>query len=137
MHWKNLGILLLAGMMSFGAMSCATQEPIPQREMPANATFTGQWLTNFGMMKIKQMEDGTAQGSYDYRTGGLVEGTVTGGVFMFRWVQPGDFQVGRREVSGHAYFVISDDGQEVEGEWGYDKEYRGAGKWTGKKQNER
>ena len=132
MRWNVLGTVVLSGILSAGAMSCASQHSdLPQKAMPANATFTGSWLTNFGVMKITQKDDGTVFGTFDYKTGGQVEGTVTGGVMQFQWIQPGDFQVGRREVSGHGYLVISDDGTEVEGEWGYADKYMGGGKWTG------
>ncbi len=79
---------------------------------------------------------GTRVERLNIKTGGEVEGEVVGGVFKFRWVQPGDFQVGRREVSGNGYLVISDDGLEMEGEWGYKDNYTGGGKWTGTKQTE-
>ncbi len=135
MKCKTLASALLMACLSLATVSCAKTEQLPVREMPANATFSGQWVSNFGYMKLKQMEDGTTRGSYDYKNG-QIEGRVEGGVFTFRWVQPGDFNVGRREVSGHGYLVISDDGLALEGEWGYYDNYRGGGTWTAKKQTE-
>ena len=136
MRLKTLCVGLLAGALSVGAMACAPSCQVPQREMPAGATFSGLWYTNFGHMKLTQRSDGETRGTFSYKTGGEMVGTVTGGVFVFEWVQPGDFQVGRREVRGKGYLVISDDGLEVNGEWGYGENYTGGGDWTGQKQTE-
>lgn len=133
---RTFATCLLMGILSLGSLSCASSSNIPVREMPANATFSGQWYTTFGFMDISQRSDGYARGTFDYKSGGEVEGTVVGGVFQFRWVQPGDFSVGRREVSGHGYLVISDDGLNMSGRWGYNDAYEGGGEWTGKKQTE-
>lgn len=132
-----LATLLLMAILSFGTTGCGPSMPdIPVRSMPAGATFSGLWYTNFGDLTLTQRADGYTRGSFDYKTDGEVEGRVEGGVFIFDWVQPGDFQVGRREVRGKAYLVISDDGLSVSGQWGYGDQYVGGGEWTGTKATE-
>ena len=137
MRLKVLATLFLTVCMAWGVMGCAsTTANIPVREMPAGATFSGLWYTNFGDLTLTQKPDGYTRGTFDYKTDGEVECLVEGGVFIFECVQPGDFQVGRREVRGKAYLVISDDGLSVEGKWGYGDQYTGGGDWTGNKATE-
>ncbi len=137
MRLRTLGAALLFGMLSIGAMGCAqTTADLPKREMPAGATFSGLWYTNFGDMKLTQKSDGYTRGTFDFKGEGQVEGQVEGGVFIFEWLQPGDFQVGRREVKGKGYLVIGDDGLTMQGEWGYGDKYTGGGEWTGNKATE-
>jgi hypothetical protein len=137
MRLKTLCVGFLAGVLGFGAMSCASGPDLPKKEMPAGATFSGRWISNeYGDMRMTQSADGSLHGTFDYKSGGTVDGVVTGGVCVFDWVQPGDFQVGRREVRGKGYFIMSDDGQEFEGEWGMSDNYTGGGKWTGRKIND-
>ena len=137
MKLRTWAMVLLGASLSWGAVSCAsTQTVLPSREMPAGATFSGLWYSNFGDVKLTQKADGTTRGSFDYKVDGTIEGKVTGGVFVFEWIQPGDFQVGRRDVSGKGYFVISDDGLEFTGQWGYGENYTGGGEWKGTKATE-
>ncbi len=130
---------LVACGLGLGAMAvsgCATAPKIPQAAMPEGESFSGLWYTNaFGDMKLTQRSDGTVTGGYDSPKNSIIEGTVEGGVMKFSWYQPGDFQVARREVSGHAYLVLfmGEEGPEVKGEWGYGENYTGGGEWTGRK----
>lgn len=137
MRIKILATFVFMACMAFGMMGCGpSMGDIPTREMPAGASFSGLWYTNFGDMTLTQKSDGYTRGHFDYKVDGEVEGRVEGGVFIFDWVQPGDFQVGRREVRGKAYLVISDDGLSVSGKWGYGDAYEGGGDWTGTKATE-
>ncbi|MBR4986346.1 MAG: hypothetical protein IKY83_11485 [Proteobacteria bacterium] len=137
MRLKTLAISILFGCLSLGTMSCgAPQANIPTRSMPAGASFSGLWYTTFGDLKLTQRADGYTRGTFDYKTDGEVEGKVEGGVFILDWIQPGDFQVGRREVKGKAFFVISDDGLSFEGRWGYNDSYDNGGIWKGTKATE-
>lgn len=137
MRIRTLASAFLFGCLSIGAMGCASSTAsIPQQAMPSGASFSGLWYTNFGDMKLTQKADGYTRGTFDYRTGGEVEGRVEGGVFIFEWVQAGDFQVGRREVRGKGYLVMGADGLSMEGEWGYKDSYSGGGKWSGTKATE-
>lgn len=117
--------------------ACAVEKSTPTRSLPLGASFSGLWYSNFGDMKLTTTSDGKVRGSFDYKSGGVIDGQVEGGVMKFRWTQLGDFQVGRREVVGMAYLVISDDGLALEGEWGYGESYFGGGEWTAKKATER
>lgn len=137
MRIKTLASALLFGCLSLGTMGCSSSTAtIPVREMPSGATFSGLWYTNFGDMTLTQKADGYTRGTFEFKSGGEVEGKVEGGVFIFDWVQAGDFQVGRREVRGKGYLVIGDDGLSMEGEWGYKDSYTGGGTWTGTKATE-
>ena len=129
---------LMACVLSAAAMTgCASNSAknIPVAAMPEGESFSGLWYTKFGDMKLTQKADGTVKGTFDYKTGGEIEGTVEGGVMKFSWIQPGDFQVGRRDVSGHGYLVLTKTPEETEckGEWGYADNYTGGGQWHGKK----
>ena len=136
MKLKLFFMILLAVGLSYGVTACAPAVNLPERAMPAGASFTGIWYSDeFGQMKITVNPDNTMHGTFEYRHG-EINGTVEGGVMKFEWIQPGDFQVARREVSGHAYLVISDDGLEMKGAWGYGDNYDGGGKWTGRKATE-
>ena len=134
---KALVVGLMAAGLGFAGMTGCTKPEvaIPVAEMPAGQTFSGLWYTNYGDMKLTQNPDGTVRGTFSYKNGGEIEGTVTGGVMKFRWLQPGDFQVGRRDASGHAYLVLVNgpDGPECKGEWGFADNYTGGGKWEGRK----
>ncbi|MBO4349804.1 MAG: hypothetical protein J6A01_02525 [Proteobacteria bacterium] len=137
MRLRTIGLALIAGCLSLGTMACTTPTAnLPHREMPAGATFSGLWYTNFGDMTLTQKMDGYTRGTFDYKGEGQVEGKVEGGVFIFDWMQPGDFQIGRREVRGKGYLVISDDGLSMTGQWGYGDAYTGGGEWTGNKATE-
>lgn len=137
MKLKTLLFAVLLGCLAPGAISCAgAAASVPTRAMPAGASFSGLWYSNFGDLTLTQKPDGQTRGEFDFKTGGAVEGRVEGGVFIFSWVQYGDFQVGRREVSGRAYLVISDDGLSAQGKWGYGDNYEGGGIWTATKATE-
>lgn len=137
---KILSAGFIALSLSFGALTgCAAPDAVvPTAAMPAGESYSGLWYTNFGEMKLTQKSDGSVRGTFDYKTGGNIEGTVTGGVLKFHWDQPGDFQVGRRDVSGNGYLVLTvgEDGTECKGEWGYGENYTGGGTWTGTKATE-
>lgn len=137
MKMKSFALAVILGCSALGAIGCGgSAASIPARAMPAGASFSGLWRSNFGDMKLTQKPDGYTRGDFDFKTGGSVEGRVEGGVFVFSWVQYGDFQVGRREVSGKAYLVISDDGLSARGKWGYGDNYEGGGLWTAEKATE-
>lgn len=123
-----LSLMLFAGAAALSG--CGPREVIPQRAMPAGATFTGLWYTTFDDLRMTQ--NGTEViGTFEYKSGGKIAGRVEGGVLLFDWVQEGDLSVGRREVSGKGYFVISDDGRKLDGRWGYGDSRTNGGTWTG------
>lgn len=130
--------LIVAVSLLLGAAlitSCGTTVQVPSKPMPANASFTGLWYSNYDDMKLVQ-KDGTVTGTFEYKTGGRLAGTLTGGVLLFDWVQDGDLSVGRREVTGKGYFVMGSDGVTFEGKWGYGDSLTDGGTWTGEKATE-
>ncbi len=137
---KFLSVLLLACGLGVCAVSgCGASKPqIPVAAMPAGESFTGLWYTNYGDMKLNQTPDGKVNGTFSFKTGGNITGTVEGGVMKFDWEQPGDFAVGRRSVAGKGYLVVyvDSEGTKVKGEWGYGEKYSGGGNWTGTKATE-
>ena len=125
-----LGLIALTlAMLVFG---CGPIEKLPQAPMPAGATYTGLWYSDFDDMRLVQ-EGNTVTGTFEYKDGGTLAGTLEGGVLVFEWVQTGDLNVGRREVRGRGYFVISNDGQQITGRWGYGDSHLDGGEWNGEK----
>lgn len=133
---RALSSLLLVALLALGgslALSgCGPREVIPQAPMPAGATFTGLWYSSFDDMRLTQSGE-EVTGSFEYKDGGKIWGRVEGGVLLFDWVQEGDLSVGRREVAGKGYFVISGDGQQLAGRWGYGDSRSDGGEWTAEK----
>ena len=100
MRLKSLCVGFLAGVLGLGAMSCASGPDLPKKEMPAGATFSGRWISNeYGDMRMTQRADGGVHGTFDFRTGGTVDGVVQGGVLVFDWVQPGAAKCAERVIS--------------------------------------
>ncbi len=131
-NWNHLAIALLATALMLATAACASAPLIPQTPMPAGASFTGLWYSNYDDMQLVQQGD-KVSGTFEYKTGGQLSGTLQGGVLHFDWVQIGDLSVGRREVKGKGYFIMGKDGQHFEGKWGYEDSLSNGGSWTGDK----
>ncbi|MDX9719536.1 MAG: hypothetical protein RBU37_02230 [Myxococcota bacterium] len=123
--------LLLAGLSACSSSA----EILPTRAMPPGASFEGLWYSNYGDMRLQQ-EGNKVTGTFDYKLGGSIEGELQGGVLVFDWRQEGDLNLGRRDVFGKGYFVISDNGISFEGKWGYAESYSNGGTWTANKATE-
>ena len=124
--------MMLAMVVAFvwlGGVGCGGIERIPTSAMPPGVEYSGLWYSNYGDMELVQTGE-QVKGTFTYRSGGTLMGTLEGGVLRFDWVQEGDLSVGRREVSGKGYFVMSSDGQKLEGKWGYGYKFSGGGVWT-------
>lgn len=134
---KHIIIPILAILVLITITACAASNTakIPVKSMPPGATFDGLWYTDFGDMNLSSKGE-NIYGDFEHRTGGVIEGQVKGGVMRFKWKQLGDFNIGKREVEGHGYFVISNDGLSFTGQWGYADKYEGGGKWDGRKATE-
>ena len=129
-QWLVLSLFLLCVGILAG---CGEPEvKLPVKAMPAGASYTGLWYSNYDDMNLVQ-EGTKVQGTFDFKTGGVINGTLEGGVLLFDWTQTGDLSVGRREVTGKGYFVISDDGLAFEGRWGYGESRSNGGAWTADK----
>ncbi len=129
---KHLYHALLAATLVLVLASCSSTPLIPQSPMPPGASYTGLWYSNYDDMQVVQQGD-KVSGTFEYKTGGQISGTLQGGVLIFDWVQTGDLSVGRREVKGKGYWVMGQDGMHFEGKWGYGDSFTDGGKWTGDK----
>ena len=110
------------------ASACSSSPNIPDRMMPPGVSFTGLWDSNYGQMVLRT-SGLTVTGEFEHENGGLIKGELRGGVLVFSWVQSGNWDIGKREVKGHGFFLISDDGEYIEGRWGYDDNYENGGIW--------
>lgn len=113
-------------------IGCATGDRIPDAgTMPEGASYSGLWYSeHFGHMYLRQQGQ-SVDGVYAYQTGGILEGQLEGNQLLFSWEEPGDRQVARPGLDGKGYFQLTDQGGELqlEGEWGYDDNRRGQGRW--------
>ena len=82
-------------------------------------------------MYLRQSGD-KVTGVYAYKSGGRIEGTVDGNLMTFKWVDPGSKEKAQREMRGRGYFKLVREKKELKlkGEWGYEKDYSGAGPWN-------
>ena len=87
-------------------------------------SFTGFWETNFADLRLFQTEN-KVTGDYNYK-GGKIDGTVTGNRLDYFWSQ----EDGKK---GKGYFIVTNSGQDIEGEYGYDDNSTSGGNWSGKK----
>ncbi|MBA3726498.1 MAG: hypothetical protein H0W86_08600 [Armatimonadetes bacterium] len=86
-------------------------------------TFSGTWNTTYGQMMLTLTGQRVA-GTYTSGDG-VIEGTVTGDIMRFRWLERGS---GR---GGPGAFTLSEDGNSFTGRWGYDDVDQEPGPWTG------
>ncbi len=125
-----LGIVAAATFLA----ACSSAPSIPSKPMPRGVSYTGKWYSpQYENMILKQQSDGTVKGKFSYKNGGTLFGKLEGNVLHFDWIQPGDFDVARREVRGKGYFSINDDGATFSGRWGYDDDNTGGGAWDGER----
>lgn len=87
------------------------------------AGFTGTWSTNWGPLEMTQ-KGSRVMGHYTGQFKGIIDGTVSGRRLDFTWSQPNG-------EHGRGYFVMSDDGNSIDGMWGMDDSDSDGGTWTG------
>ena len=122
----------LVALFALGACSGA-QKKIDSKPMPAGVSFTGEWYSpNYEKMTLIQTGN-AVKGTFSYKDGGTLEGTLEGNVLYFTWVQVGDFNKAVRDVKGSGYFVIADDGNAFSGRWGYNEDNHSGGVWDGER----
>ena len=111
-------VTLLAG--------CAEPGPIP-KPLPAHITTGGRWESNWGDMVLSQ-QGSRVTGTFAYRNGSL-EGRLDGDLLLFDWKQPGNKAEGVLAAHGKGWLRVSQDGQVLEGVWGYRERRKGGGTW--------
>ena len=76
-------VALLVASLCLGGCSAAPQ--IPVKAMPPGANFTGLWYSNHDDMNLVQSGN-EVQGTFEYKSGGVINGALQGGVLLFDWV---------------------------------------------------
>ena len=102
-------------------VACAPGVPSP-KALPAGVSFSGTWDTNWGQMKLEQ-QGKRVFGRYKGFRNGALSGEVDGNLLLFKWTQHENQQYGR------GYLVITPDGSQMEGRWGYKKSRTEGGRW--------
>ncbi len=87
------------------------------------ADFTGRWKTNWGPMEMTQ-KGSEVMGHYTGQFKGIIDGTASGKRLEFTWSQPNG-------EHGRGYFILSEDGNSINGMWGMDDSDSNGGNWTG------
>jgi len=82
---------------------------------------TGRWNTTYGEMRLV-VTRGRVTGTYTSGMG-KIEGTLTGDIMRFRWIEGAS--------GGPGVFMLSEDGDSFSGRWGYDDIDQEPGPWTG------
>ncbi len=85
--------------------------------------FTGRWNTNWGPMEMTQ-KGSKVMGHYTGQFEGIIDGTVSGNRLSFTWSQPNG-------EHGKGYFILSGDGNSIDGAWGMNDSESDGGSWTG------
>ena len=70
-------------------------------------SFSGHWFTTFGPMDLQQ-EGGLVRGTYGFNNDCLIEGSIDGERFVFRYQEPA--------ARGEGWFVLLRPGK-FEGQW--------------------
>lgn len=96
--------------------------PSPQTKLPPKS-FSGTWNTNWGTLELSQMRTGVVIGKYAGFRHGHVSGRVQGNRLVFTWTQR---EHARR---GKGYLLMTRDGDELDGRWGYNAAYDDGGRW--------
>ncbi len=119
-----LGLLALA--LGLGACA-APQQQLVGGPLPPGVRFEGKWDSNYGRMELEQA--GTkVSGTFEHGDGQL-EGEAQGDLLLFDWLQPGDLSAARLPVKGQGWLRLSQDGEAIEGRWGYEEAREGGGVW--------
>ncbi len=122
-------LMLLFAALALFATACASTPEIPSKPLPPGINLSGKWYSPQYENMTLEHKGGKVIGSFSYKTGGVLEGELKDNILFFDWEQPGDFSIGRRHVGGRGYFIISDDGNNLEGRWGYEDEMESGGVW--------
>lgn len=107
---------LLATVLAAGCKSAASLPP-PQ-PLPKDASFAGDWESSFGRIRLDQRDNWLFGG---YGDKGSFFGSADGDQMRFNWR---DNATGKW---GKGYFVMSRDGQRMDGQYGAEDAETGAG----------
>ena len=115
--------LIIPSMVLIAALfiGCGNRLPSPG-PIPPGKTFEGVWDSNWGQMKLYHRGNHVHGVFKGFRTGSL-SGQAEGNLFTFVWNQQAPRQWGR------GFLQMTPDGERLEGEWGYQKNYRDGGRW--------
>ena len=107
-------------------LACAEPGPKPG-PLPAQVDLSGKWESNWGDMVLRQ-SGGRVEGSFAHRNGKLA-GDLAGDLLLFDWSQPSNRAEGVLAATGKGWLRVSQDGQTLEGVWGYQEAREGGGSW--------
>lgn len=108
---------------------CTSQNSINSyKKREANIDISGEWSTNWGVMKLSQEGDKVI-GGYEWDNG-RIEGIVDGYNFKGNWSEPPTYDC--PNLKGEFNFKISVTGKSFEGSWSY-CDLLNAGVWIGSK----
>jgi hypothetical protein len=101
------GALVAAIALASGLASACVELP-PRGPMPASASWTGTWYTDYGTVEMVQSGDSVAGRYYDLMIdrAGTLSGTIDGNYLEFSWGGSWDLAV----ESGYGVFVMQGDG---------------------------
>ena len=119
LHTLVLGALLWP-------LACAEPGPKPG-SLPTLVDLSGKWESNWGDMVLRQTGS-VVEGTFAYRNGKL-GGDLTGDLLLFDWSQPSNRAESVLAASGRGWLRVAQDGQTLEGFWGYREAREGGGSW--------
>ena len=139
MSWVRGGLFLVAITAVLGSASSnqgsAPSLP-PVGAMPAGVTWTGQWSTTFGPLKLQQgntgVEGADVVGVYSYTikgsgVSGVVAGVMNGNELKIVWVE----ERSSGKYVGKGRYIMLPNGRAFQGTWGSDSSFTNGGGWNG------
>jgi hypothetical protein len=90
---------------------------------------TGNWESTWGTVSIRQ-EGSTINGCYEYRDGLITNAGMERRLLTYKWLEVGE------NGMGHAVLVVNEEGNRLNGIWGFGNDLKRYGIWTFKKMGE-
>jgi hypothetical protein len=126
---RRLLPLASAALAAAALTACAWSPPGDTAPIPEGVTLDGEWESDWGHMVLKH-EGGRVSGTFSHGMGTL-DGTVVQDAVQFSWVQPGDEELERREISGKGWWRVVAGGDRLEGRYGLGNAWDDGGDWNG------
>jgi hypothetical protein len=101
----------------------APADPALVLQEVAACTWTGDWRTSYGMIRLTQQGNGTVTGDYDWDQG-QISGIINGNVLNGTWNEAPSRQA--PTDAGQLQFTMADDCQSFAGQW----RYGSSGDWS-------